>query len=392
MPSSSRLGFWEKSAHSRCFDGYFASDLSGYGYINEDHPEKLQTIFNYNDPFNAECRAYGRLREAGCEELAVRSFGYVLLDEDHECALMSLPNVDRWTFNGTANNGSDSDEGNEQRLFYPGKGGRPPPFRCIVKAFGSPLNPSEDGGNLTPSAARQYLRNITKIRKLGIINIDVRIEQLINGKHGDFSTAYTLPHPMFSPELNLQLSPNQVRELEKHTFLNSTNDFAAFDQMIRQWNNADRFNPETYGCNSGIAYPALSIEAFPGAHGCLGKSLEPRYNLRNRNRNRAHESLYTLVDPRKYRRWIKNRVVRSANASPASPRSVGNRGLQGGKNEPTGRPELWYDQSDTEDRDWVKLVGPRTSAVWDTLSWDSRDGSLFPMKYKMFRRAVTVTV
>lgn len=47
----------------------------------------MTVFYNYSEPFSAECRAYGRLREAGWEELAVRCLGYVLLDEEHERVL-----------------------------------------------------------------------------------------------------------------------------------------------------------------------------------------------------------------------------------------------------------------------------------------------------------------
>lgn len=54
-------------------------------------PETMRTLYPYSDPFNNECRAFGRLREAGCEDLAVKCFGYVLLDEESEQQLHSLP-------------------------------------------------------------------------------------------------------------------------------------------------------------------------------------------------------------------------------------------------------------------------------------------------------------
>lgn len=43
-----------------------------------------QEFIDYLDPFNCECRAYGRLKQEGCEDLAVRAYGYVLLTREQE--------------------------------------------------------------------------------------------------------------------------------------------------------------------------------------------------------------------------------------------------------------------------------------------------------------------
>lgn len=47
----------------------------------------MSAVYDYAEPFSCECRAFGRLYDAGHEELAVGCFGYILLDEDHEPAL-----------------------------------------------------------------------------------------------------------------------------------------------------------------------------------------------------------------------------------------------------------------------------------------------------------------
>lgn len=58
----------------------------------------MSAFYDYSDLFSCECRAFGRLREAGHEELAIGCFGYVLLDEDLERALHSrFPDI---SFNG----------------------------------------------------------------------------------------------------------------------------------------------------------------------------------------------------------------------------------------------------------------------------------------------------
>jgi Kinetochore Sim4 complex subunit FTA2 len=56
-----------------------------YGKENDDL-EMMSAFYNYSEPFSAECRAFGRFKESGHEELAIQCFGYVLLDEEHTSA------------------------------------------------------------------------------------------------------------------------------------------------------------------------------------------------------------------------------------------------------------------------------------------------------------------
>ncbi|KUI60277.1 hypothetical protein VP1G_07510 [Cytospora mali] len=45
---------------------------------------KPQLYIDYFDPFNCECRVYGRLKQEKCEDLAVRCHGYLLLTPKQE--------------------------------------------------------------------------------------------------------------------------------------------------------------------------------------------------------------------------------------------------------------------------------------------------------------------
>lgn len=95
----------------------------------------MTPFYNYSEPFSCECRAFGRLQEAGHENLAVDCFGYVLLDEDHERALHTqFP--DKF-FNGNPDNPHDdgADEETNMRTRFLGRDGRKPPLRGIVKEF-----------------------------------------------------------------------------------------------------------------------------------------------------------------------------------------------------------------------------------------------------------------
>ncbi|KAI0008205.1 kinetochore Sim4 complex subunit FTA2-domain-containing protein [Xylariaceae sp. FL0662B] len=242
---------------------------SSYMTPQSENLQTLSTLANYAEPFNCECRAYGRLQEAGYEDLSVRCFGYLLLDEEHERIMMNqfshLKHVDL-DFTGDM----DDPGCEELRSRFPGKDGRPPPIRGIVKELG------QSGQDLTTPLARKILRDVIKLQQLGIIDMDVAHRQIINGKLSDFSTAVTVPHFVTSPELNPNLNSKQISAMEFETFQLSSHDYCSFDFMVREWNKE----------NNG----KIKVYAFPGVRGCQAK-----YNLRSKSPG----SFYTFVDPRK---------------------------------------------------------------------------------------------
>ncbi|OTA61609.1 hypothetical protein K449DRAFT_406042 [Hypoxylon sp. EC38] len=206
----------------------------------------ITTFANYSEPFNCECRAYGRLQEAGYEDLATKCFGYLLLDEEHERIMM-----DRFSHLNLEFNGNMMEPGLETvRSHYPGKDGREPPIRGIVKEFG------QSNENLTTRFAKKLLEDIIKLQQLGIFNLDVAHRQIIDSKISDFSTAITVPHFMTTPSLNPNLTSDQISGMEFETFQLSSNDYWAFDLMIQQWNNDHR---------------KIEAYAFPGGTGCQTK-------------------------------------------------------------------------------------------------------------------------
>lgn len=83
----------------------------------------MSAFYNYSEPFSYECRAFGRLQEAGNEELAVSCFGYLLLDEEHERALMNQFSHLNPEFNGNIEYPGAKD----MRSRFLGDDGRPPP-------------------------------------------------------------------------------------------------------------------------------------------------------------------------------------------------------------------------------------------------------------------------
>jgi hypothetical protein len=59
------------------------SDYFQYGTLSPDD------VLNYRDPFNCD-RAYGRLKEVGREDLAVRCYGYLMINKELEAQLTLL--------------------------------------------------------------------------------------------------------------------------------------------------------------------------------------------------------------------------------------------------------------------------------------------------------------
>lgn len=124
----------------------------------------MSAFYNYSEPFSCECRAFGRLQGAGHKELAVRCFGYVLLDEEHEHALMIRFSDLKLDFNGDI----EYPGGEDMRSRFLGKDGRASPIRGVVKDFGL-----EDEENLRPTLMRKIFRDVIKLQQLGIFRIDV---------------------------------------------------------------------------------------------------------------------------------------------------------------------------------------------------------------------------
>lgn len=336
----------------------------------------MSALYDYMEPFSAECRAFGRLQESGHEELAVLCFGYVLLDEEHERAMMTRFDFNKWSFNGNYDTAGtpppgEEDEDSENRLRFLGKNGRPPPLRCIVKAFGQGIGEFEED-SFRQGMARRVLRDIIKLQKLGIMQIDVGIRQMIDGKIGDFSTAITMPHFITSPELNPNLTPGMIDAMGKATFEHCMNDYLDFDSMIHEWN-------WEFGEEKGH----MSIEAYPGGRGC---PYNVRYNLRS---NTARKSLYTFVDPRKYgwtaspssggtsravtskkrqSGWISKNVKRQA--------SLG-RDSKPRPQQLTARPDMWYYEYEDKDKSWAR---GSVITIPHSITWTYKNGCLFPVR------------
>ncbi|KAK3901226.1 kinetochore Sim4 complex subunit FTA2-domain-containing protein [Staphylotrichum tortipilum] len=113
---------------------------------------------DYLDPFNCECRAYGRLRAEQREDLAVGAHGYLLLTPEQEAEM-------RW----------------EEHLGVP--------VRAIVKDLALEDKP------WTPAQQPALWRDLEDLHALGILVRDITVFNYVGGKLVDLGHAWTMPHP-----------------------------------------------------------------------------------------------------------------------------------------------------------------------------------------------------
>ena len=165
-------------------------------------PEVDATMFSHHtDPFFAECRAFGRLKESGREDLAIKCHGHLTLTED-EC--LNLRDQIDWIGPVPA------------ELAHR-------PLRAIVKAvaYGEPEPPFE------PRMVKGMLRRVRQINALGISITDVHREQFHDDVLLDLSRARTAPHWQF--DLTGRYWPVD------QTHLVAAIDFVRFDRMVEDY-------------------------------------------------------------------------------------------------------------------------------------------------------------
>lgn len=252
----------------------------------------------------------------------------MLLDEAHELAVRTRFRDMDLNFNGNMDMcGFDDIRGR-----YPGKDGRAPPLRGIIKELGT-----EDAKeNLSAPLLHKILRDMKKLQQLGIIRIDVAARQIIDEKISDFSTATTTPHYMMTPELNPHLTPEMISLIEREAFIKARYDYEQFNYMVRDWNWDHEGQKRS-----------ISVRSF------LNMNLT--VNLRSKT---AKERFYTFIDPRKYD-WRRS-------GSPGGSEKI--------RRKLSARPPMWYYDCDSEA---AARIGA-TNALRPPLDWYYKEGFMYP--------------
>ena len=140
-----------------------------------------QLYSDYFDPFSCECRAYGRLKQEGREDLAVRAHGYLLLTPRQAAEVEKRSAGPKYSQEEYEKNGVDFWGRDPER--------RHSPVRAIIKELVSPQDP------FTPEKVPQIWNDLEDIHKLGILVRDINTFNYLGGKIIDFSRAWTTPHP-----------------------------------------------------------------------------------------------------------------------------------------------------------------------------------------------------
>ncbi|KAF9766580.1 hypothetical protein IL306_000988 [Fusarium sp. DS 682] len=319
----------------------FTSDeswVSPADKASENNHEALSTFYPYSEPFNCECRAFGRLQEAGHEELATKCFGYVLLDDENEKAMMDkfADLVLNFNYDGI-------DPGHrDMRSRFLCSDGNLPPIRGIVKEFG------DADGDLDNRSAKRLLQDIKHIQQLGIVDLDVGYRQIISGKLSDFSTALTIPHFISNPEWNPHLTPDWIPHLEFELFTLSYKDYRDFDIMVYDWNvDSDK---------------KVTVRALPEGYP------PERRQLRN---TPGRGRLYTYVDPRHYKKYLPD-----TNRTGAAARDRKGRIAKRNKRSLAVKPPLWFIDSETAAARRLKQLDQLES----TVHWQYQNGNMAPLE------------
>ncbi|KAI0596166.1 kinetochore Sim4 complex subunit FTA2-domain-containing protein [Biscogniauxia sp. FL1348] len=186
-------------------------------------------IMAYLHPFGCEARAYGRLKELGLDNIvAAQCYGYLILNGKHRKLLRRADRSlweDAW--------------GSEWR----DKGD---PISAIVKEFVEADkvyddDPREDSNRLRIEVcmdrkiAPQLIKNLKKLHQGGILLRDINQGNIIHGRFIDFSTAWTVPHPVLTRE---KMDKGKPLSWDEQGY----NDACELDDMIDIWNKTHDFS------------------------------------------------------------------------------------------------------------------------------------------------------
>jgi len=156
-------------------------------------PITLQLVRAHMDPFYNECRAYGRLIEGRVNgKVAVRCYGYVALPAEREEELGQKFDAVRW---------------DRPEKEYAKSPSRREPFRAIVKEI------IREDPPWTEKVAKKTLKDLKRIRRLGVYPMDICGRNYKGGLLVDMSIAMTKPHYLFDIRPPWRVKLDQAQDL-----------------------------------------------------------------------------------------------------------------------------------------------------------------------------------
>lgn len=174
-------------------------------------------------PFHAECRAYGRLKEARKEHLAIPCHGYIRLTEEQKKELEGRFGIKVWW---SDDYDLDTDDPEVQEEFRQEERHG---LHAIVKDF------VEGDAPFGPEHAATMVSNVRQLHRLGIMVHDLKEDAYVAGKLVDFSKALVVPHVRFDPRF--RGNPDNRARSEVHE------DLAILLGMFMEWNEEHEGSP-----------------------------------------------------------------------------------------------------------------------------------------------------
>ncbi|KAJ4412865.1 hypothetical protein N0V82_008716 [Gnomoniopsis sp. IMI 355080] len=160
--------------------------------------EKMESLLTAQwHPFNAECRAYGRLKETKKEHLAARCYGYLVLSEEQKKHLEDRFGVNSWwsedyhpdRYCEVYHQELQQKKAQEER-----RG-----LHAMIKEF------VHGDAPFGPEHARMMLSDLHQLHRVGIVVYDLKEDAYVAGKLVDFSKAVVVPHIKFDVRLRVNL-------------------------------------------------------------------------------------------------------------------------------------------------------------------------------------------
>ncbi|ETS81993.1 hypothetical protein PFICI_06995 [Pestalotiopsis fici W106-1] len=188
-------------------DNMYRADMPGSGkmdYFGLD----WDTITYQCLPFFSECRVYGRLKETRNEDLAVKCYGYLILDESYSESMRKAGIKERCLID------------DDYFWQWPEEDAPPSPYpaRALVKEL---MDPEV---TFLPGDVARMKRDLVRLHRIGIVQGDIKQDAYLNARLTDFSRSRTVPHFL----LDKALAYLSIKKIEAHTI----NDYFHFDEQL----------------------------------------------------------------------------------------------------------------------------------------------------------------
>ncbi|KAL9106676.1 MAG: hypothetical protein Q9227_008328 [Pyrenula ochraceoflavens] len=178
-----------------------------------------EEIEGQNDPFYAECRAYGRIASKPRKRpIAVACHGFVSIPAKQESFFARKFDISDW-------------RRPEEELSLPPA--KQQPLRALVKDL------IETEPEITAKLINSMRRDLKALNSLKIYVMDVRWNNYKGGHLVDFSVAWTVPHFEFRRDVNSEEDIEMNRQVDLAAFKKMVKEELSMDASVRTVPNPD---------------------------------------------------------------------------------------------------------------------------------------------------------